>query len=149
MSVSSGMFQSQSLKLAGFVCLSLLCVNCMPAALKSLDYIDARQRIDCLPVYLSGLSFSCNDINWKESSFFLRVFTHVFKQTTFRVLLNLSAISSKRQGSRSPIIGPVNSQKIQIVVVLNIFRLWSFICYILFQDKALNKLVLNGQIRAG
>ena len=32
------------------------------------------------------------------------------------------------------------------LVVLNIFTLSSFMCDILFQDKALNKLVLNGQI---
>ena len=61
----------------------------------------------------------------------------------------------KGQGSRRPIIGPVKSQKksnclsFRVVVVLNIFRLCSFMCDILFQDKALNKLVLNGQIRAG
>ena len=31
----------------------------------------------------------------------------------------------------------------------NIFRLCSFMCDILLQDKVLNKLVLNGQIRTG
>ena len=67
-----------------------------------------------------------------------------------------SHIFLKGQGSRSPTIGHVNSQKILIVcktyhtlVVLNILRLCSFMCDILFQDKALNKLVLNGQIRGG
>ena len=35
------------------------------------------------------------------------------------------------------------------LAVLNIFRLCTLMCDLLFQDKALNKLVLNGQKRAG
>ena len=63
-------------------------------------------------------------------------------QTIFLTIFS-TIFSTKGQGSRSPIIGPVS------LVILNIFRLCSFMCDTLFQDKALNKLVLNGQIRWG